>query len=332
MQRAGLAVALAVMTWSGLAEVASAQTPIMVIIESFTGREAGRFDLADLATTSAIPIGAAECDATIVFQFNNVDMARANLRFFEGANCNDPAVRTDMTTSSCNELAVPLTTIGMVTEVTVSARASDLVPCDAGGSGVRTIWVLALDDINSTVTDAGQQVSFPIAFNLAPPTGPAGFAAQGGESGARLTWTAASGVTEYEVFVDPNGCTDGTVTSELLADPENPDASASVATFTGPASSYTLTWPDSVPIGGEAAVAIRAADNAGNVGPLSTVLCVSRFNVTSWWEAYCAQTPTPESCSGGGGCSAMPARDAGAPWIFFAAGVALAIAWRRRSR
>jgi MYXO-CTERM domain-containing protein len=318
-----------------LAPRAHAQDSITVTVRDFTGRAAGDFDLMDLATTSAVPISQGECDAgaEITFRFTNVDPMRSNLFFYQGANCDDVAIRNDTTDDRCSLLAGPFTT-EMRTQVDVTLPVSELVPCGEGGSGTREIFVLAVNNtMSDDVSGPGQLATFPIAYDFQGPAAPSDFEAVGGESSATLTWTAdTSQITEWEIFLDPNGCTGGTVDSALLADPNAPDPSALVDTAEGTASSFDLPFPASVPIGGEAAVAIRAVDRAGNVGTLSPVRCVSRFDVTTWLEAFCAGDGSGSEVCTDGGCSVSPAGgDGRLAWLLIGAAAALAF-YRRRTR
>lgn len=319
----------ALLALSALGNHARAQA-IGVNILAFEGRSAGEFDLMDLATVAAHPIGAVECGATISFRFTNVDIMRAQLQFFQGANCNDVSVRTDTTNTSCQELPVPPDAIDMRAQQDVDIVAGDLVPCETGGSGVQTIWVLALNNPTDTVTGAGQSVSFPVAFDFVPPSAPSGLSVAPGENAARLTWSATTDqVSGYDVFVDPTGCTDtGEVVSPGLTG-EPPDESLIVSSPSGAASSASAPYPDSVGTGQYMAVAVRAVDRAGNESPLSEVVCVQRIEVVSWWDTECG-TGAHEYCNGG--CAAAPAGGGRAAWLALPAAALALLALRRRIR
>lgn len=330
MQRAAFLL-IAALAWVTLSGAARAQTNIGVSVLSFEGRTDGTFDLTRLGNTQSNPIGEAECGATIRFRFINIDTSRAFLRFFEGANCNDPAVRTSTTTTACQPLTVPDVAIEGRSQRDVDIVASDLVPCDEGGSGVRNVWVLALSNPNDTVTDPGQQHTFPIAYDFVAPSAPTSVTSGGGETDATISWTqSGEQVTEFQIFVDPNGCTDGTVTSPgLTSDP--PDESLIAATAGSGARSTSVEFPSGVPLGGQMAVAVRGVDRAGNVGPLSTPICVDRFEVTSWWRMYCSEADAPEVCPGGG-CAATPSGGRGSGALVASALLAFALVLRRRAR
>lgn len=327
MRRATL-VPLLLLAWGSLGSGARAQA-ITVTVLDFEGRSSGTFDLPRLATVAQNPVGSFECDRTIRFRFTNVDVLRATLRFFEGAGCSDPTVRTSTTTISCRELPVPDVAIDGRAQRDVDIAASDLVPCDEGGSGVWTIWVLALNNPNDAVTGTGQQASFPLAYDFIPPSAPTDLTSAGGQSSASVEWTAAGEqVSEYQVFADPTGCTDGTVTSTLL-DPSMPDESLIATSVTGTARSARVTFPDSVPIGGQMAVGVRGIDRAGNVGPLSAAVCVDRFNVASWWDAYCSSPEAAEVCEAGGGCRVGRGGSSSVAWLALLLGLGWVV---RRSR
>lgn len=330
--RRGSIAAVALFVWGAWTSGAEAQTPIMVVVRDFTGRTASQFSLMDLATVAANPITGGECDATITFRFTNVDVTRAQLEWFQGANCNDPAVRTSTTTTSCQALPVQSTAIDGRSQVDVAVRAGDLIDCESNSSGVRTVWVLALNNPNDTVTGNGQSVSFPIAFDLAGPSQPTGLMGTGGEDAAHLTWdTPTTAVDKYQIFMDPNGCTDGTVTSTGLTSTP-PDESLIVSTISGTTNSADVAFPDSVPIPGEVAIAIRPEDRSGNKGELSNIICVERFAVTTWWDMYCGGASPPAACSSSG-CAVEPGDDGGGPLgVLAALIVGLALVVRRRGR
>ena len=306
---------------------------ITVSVLDFSGRAPGNFDLMDLASISANPISQGECDAaaTVTFRFSGVDTSRSNLHLYQGALCDDVMVRNDTTDDRCSELAGPYASQNRSQPPDLTFEVSELVPCGAGGAGIITVWVLALNSaMADEVSGAGQKVTFPIAYDFQGPSAPADFTATGGETTASLTWTGSGDqITSYEIYLDPSGC-GGTFT-----DP--PDPSLLVATIDGTNSSYALTFPDTVATPGEAAVVIRAIDRAGNASAPSSAVCVNRFTVTTWWETYCGSGGTAAGCAGSG-CSVEPgrmgARSGRAPLAFgLALGLALVIALgRRRNR
>lgn len=320
----GAAVLLASMAVAGNAEAQA----IGVSLQNFSGRTTT--DLADLATTNARPIGLAECDAELSFRFTNVDTSRSQLEFFEGASCEDVSVRTDTTSTMCNELPVPPDSIDMLSQQDIVIVARDLVPCDeAAGSALRNVFVLALSSPTDEVTGAGQIVEFPIAYDFDPPAAPGGLTVNPGESAAQLTWTAASGISSYDVFLDPTGCsaTGELISPGLMSDP--PDESLIVSSPASGASAATVPYPDGVATGQYVAVAIRAVDNAGNVSDLSTAVCVQRIEVISWWDMECG-SGGPEYCSGG--CTIARSSEGSAAWLGLIGVAAVLFVWRKKGR
>jgi hypothetical protein len=325
------AVWLGLLVWAASGGVASAQTvsDINVTVRSFPGRSAGSFDLMDLATVAANPISASECNTMISFRFSTpLDATRSQLQFYVGAMCDVVSIRTDTTSTMCVALDMiePVAIDGRQ-QVDYDIRAGDLVPCDSGtGSGVQNIWVLAVDNNSSEVTGTGQKAQFNIAYDLTPPGGPTSLVADGGENSVELTWDAPSeAVQTYEVYFDPSGCADGTPTGSL-SDP--PASSLLYAEFSGPADSYQLIWPESVPIGGEAAIAVRGVDSSNNAGPLSDVICVERIDVVSWRDVYCMENP--DACDDTGGCSASPGARGSLGALALMSLLGLVLVWRRR--
>jgi hypothetical protein len=330
--RAALPAFALLISWASWSSLAVAQAITAQILE-FEGRDSTTGSLQDLASTMASPIGIAECDATITFRFSNVDTSRNALEWFEGGNCNDPAVRQDLTTTTCRELAVQPTSINRGSQVEVDVLVRDMIPeCEsATGSKTLNVWVLALSNPSDEVSGAGQQVNFPIAFDFDVPTAPSNVQAKPGEVAAEVTWSAQTGVREYQVFVDPMGCTDGEVTSEgLLSEP--PDTSLLVSDLrpAGTSDRTMVTFPDSVPFGSEIAIGIRAVDFASNTGELATV-CVERIETVSWWDMMCPPGATAEVCTSNG-CAASPGRASNSGAAFALAAALLALIGRRRSR
>jgi len=290
-----------------VAAPASAQA-IQVSLQSFAGRTSA--DLADLATTTAVPVSQAECDAAALldFRFSGVDNTRAQLHFFHGSNCEMSSVRNDTTDTSCVDLTLEYS-INMNTEVNQEIPISSLIDCTGGSSGTRTIFVLALDNETSEVSGAGQAVSFPIAFDFAGPSAPTDLVARNGRSETTLEWTASTDqIDRYDVFFIANGCdASGALTTDRLSDPDNLLASDILTTASGSSSSATVEFPADTAVGTHHAIAIRAVDNAGNAGGLSNVECVSTIAVTTWFDEYCSGDSPPAACSSSG-CSAVPSR------------------------
>ena len=315
-------IAIAALAW--LAAVPAAAQEITTSVTALTGRTV--VDLTALSTVSRSPLTRAECTsgAQISFEFTNIDEMRSQLHFYYGSMCDDSTVRNDLTDMSCTDLELEYS-IGMRTQVDQTIPVSSLIDCTSTSSGTRTIWVLALDEPTSDVSMAGQQDSFPLAFDFAGPRAPANFTARDGETSATLTWDGSSDeITSYEIYLVVDGCdASGAVTTTLLSDPDNPDASALVDTAEGSVTTATVTLSGTT--GSQHAVAIRAIDQAGNAGPLSTVLCVEQIDVQTFWEAYCLEHPDCESA----GCSATPVGAGRAGGLLFLPVIAMLL-WRRR--
>lgn len=333
MHRAGLASIALLGSWIASHGIAEAQE-IVVGVSSFTGRSAGTFDLADLANTNASPIGLDECDSVITFELSGLDSSRDHVEFFEGSMCPDPSVRQDETTTTCDPLEVPdAAYTGTVLEE-LQVTVSDLLaePCaDGSGSGTRNIWMLALSSPDDDASGPGQSKTFPLAFDFSPPATPGSLQATGGEDVATLTWGSSDTDARTQVFVDPAGCTGGTPTSEGLM--SDPPTLAPFATVTG--GTTTVAFPESVPFGGHMAVAIRAVDDAGNAGALSNIVCVERFETTSWWDMRCGGdggAAADEVCRDDGGtCSVASPGRPGSGALAALLGLALAAIVLRRS-
>lgn len=329
MQRSSLLLAVL----SCLAPAASAQAQdIMVTVRDFTGRTTVP-SREQLGSSAGFPITQMDCDtnAEITFRFDGIDTTRTNLYLYQGASCDDVMIRNTTTDERCSELAGPFMT-EMRRQVDLTIGVEQLVPCGAGGGGTITVWVLAVNNtMSDEVSGAGQKATFDVAYDFEGPAAPPGFDASGGETSITVEWEAGSDqVTRYEVYVDPNGCMDGAVDPEgaLASDPDNPPMSLLATTIDGPSSGGPVPFPESVPTPGEAAVAVRAVDRAGNVGALSPVRCVARFEVTSWLEMYCVDG-SADAC-GGSDCSVSPGSGSTAPLVALGLVVGVALLRRRR--
>lgn len=290
--------------------------------------------LANLATTSAVPVSQAECDMGVVldFRFTNVDSTRSQLHIYFGSMCETVSVRNDTTDMSCTDLELERS-IDMNTQVDWQIPISDLIDCTAGSSGTRTIYVLAIDNPTSEVTGAGQKVSFPIAFDFAGPSAPANFAVSDGETSMRLSWDASSDqITSYDVFFVADGCdASGNVTTDAFGDPANPTVEP-YTTVEGTTSSATVTFPSGLATGSRHAVAIRGVDNAGNAGSVSAVQCVTVVDVQTFWDEYCSSGAGAGSEACTSSCAASPGRPGHDGALLALAVAALGLVIRRRTR
>ena len=290
-------------------------------------------DLSDLATSNGTPIGLAECQSeTLDLRFTNVDVSRTTLEFFFGDQCSDATVRQDNTTTTCQELTPSFAT-EMNSQITASIPISELIDCSLN-SGVRTIWVLALNQPSDPVAEAGQMDSFPLAFDFVPPGAVSELTTTPGENTFRVSWTGSTeNLSGYEIFFAPNGCdASGAVTTDLLTEP--PDTSTYVADARGTASGAQVEYNgdlDTLPIGSQSAVAVRAVDLAGNVGPVSAAACVERVPINSWWNTYCeGPDASADACSES--CAVSPGRRHSSLPGLALAGLALALLVARRRR
>jgi hypothetical protein len=337
MHRAGFGVVALLASWTVAQTTAEAQD-IVVNVTAFEGRSAGTFDLPDLATTSASPVGLDECEKTITFTFSGLDATRDHLSFYEGTGCDDPTVRQDTTSTMCDPLEVPDQAYMMRTAIDdVAITLSDLLPtqcADGSGSGLQNVWVLALNNRGDTVSGAGQKVMFPLAFDFTPPSMVGSLQATGGEDVATLTWGGGEANTMYQIFLDPAGCTGSTPTSDGRLTTDPPDISLLVKTATG--GTTTVPFPESVAFGTSVAVAIRGIDDSGNLGSVSNIVCVERFETTSWWDSRCGSGDggtEDELCRDDGGtCAASPARSSGAGLGTLLMVAVAALVIRRRAR
>lgn len=325
-------LAIVALTWL-VAAPAFAQE-INVTLRGVTGRSS--VDLADLAMIGAAPLSYDECTsgATIDFRFTMVDQNRSQLHLYYGSNCEMVSVRNDTTDTSCVDLGLEYA-IDRQMQVDVDIPISDLIDptvpvaeaCDSITSTTRTIFVLAIDNPTSEVSGAGQQVSFPLAFDFDGPSAPTEVSATDGETRSTVRWTSTGQVTRYEVYLVEDGCdAEGNVMTGVFDDVTG---LTPAKVQDGPASSTTVE-PIPGAIGSHHAIAVRGIDNAMNPGPLSAPVCMTKIDVTTFWDAYCSSADASEACSSSCSVSATPGR--GALLGSLAALLAFAFVARRRIR
>lgn len=306
--------------------LASAQ--LTATLQDFTGRSDiptfTQLGMAEFAVT------AEECmNESLDIRFTGIDTSKGSLIFFQGSNCQTNTPARGSSESTC----IPL---GLNEPTDMQARRDVLIPlsslldCTTMDASQYTVFVLAIDNENDMVT-ADQVFSFPLRWDFSGPAAVSNLFVSGGEDEATLTWDGSTAMLrEYQVFVDPNGCMDEMVVGPLAGD--SPPDTLIVSRPSNTAARATAPFPASVPIGGQVAVGIRAVDEAGNPGEL-TARCVTRIEVTTWWEMYCGGPDASEACSSSG-CSVQPG-PADGPFrlaTLAALGLGLFLTLRRRNR
>lgn len=324
MTRPLMGAAALALTLLGLAP-ASAHAQLTGTIREFTGRT--RTPTFSQLGDAEFAVTAEECDSSSIdARFTGIGDS-GSLIFFEGSNCqvSTPARGSDESTCRPLDYEEPTEMLGM-RDITIPLNR--LLDCATMDAGEKDVFVLAIDNETDDVT-ADQVFTFPLRWDFSGPGAVSGLAVGAGEDAANLTWEGSTAMLRrYDVFLDPEGCVDGMVVGALAG--ESPPDSLIVATPAGTAASATAPFPDSVPIGGQAAVAIRGVDEAGNPGTL-TARCVTRREVTTWWEMYCGSGGS-EACRSSG-CSVQPHSSSPAlPAALAALGVGLLLTVRRRNR
>jgi hypothetical protein len=149
-------------------------------------------------------------------------------------------------------------------------------------------------------------------------TGGTGGATTGGTGGA----TGGSGGTPSGSVEDCSG-----VPVALVPGRSPPSGSQYSCGSTVVPATRGVATPKALTVGQEYAVAVALEDDAGNLGPLSNVVCVEPQPVTTFYERYDRAGGT----SGGAFCSISHGRLYGPAILMLGAGVLL-LAFRRRSR
>jgi len=271
-----------------------------------------------------LPISAEECAADIPITLRVMNAAMtARLDFWSGTSCNTVESRTTGTLT-CEYLPMASTTRDGSQQDIVVTMSTLLIDCTAGTS-TTTFFILPVATTMSTemVSDFAM---FTVALDAQAPGPPTGLTTGAGETAIPLSWTAPTGsdIHEYNIYIDDAAADCASTT--LVAGSPPPTEGVRIVTVNGDATETTLSG---IATGTEAAVAISAVDDAGNVGVLSEVVCAMSVPTEGFWDKYkggggsastCAAAPGPR---GGGGSGS------GAPWALLGAACALAMRVRR---
>ncbi|MCS6799819.1 MAG: MXAN_2562 family outer membrane beta-barrel protein, partial [Myxococcota bacterium] len=147
-----------------------------------------------------------------------------------------------------------------------------------------------------------------------------------GDSAIPLDWDAPAGeVDEYRIYVAPGDCP-GSMLTPGGRPPGRPAHTVSGSTTSASLSGAAL----GLPVGGSAAVAVTAVDDAGNESALSNVACLRRVQTDGFCARHVAMGGRCESCAvsapGAGSGSGQGA------WIALGLAALVLVPWRRARR
>jgi hypothetical protein len=259
----------------------------------------------------------AECqdNVPVEFRLDGAPMDKPNIDVYRGENCNTSR-RTDAAENVCTYVASDRGGISVDHRITIAAQ--DLIPgeCSDRQEGTPTLWFLPVSEVMSAETVSVYGINEQIYNDTRPPTAPVEVdAGGGGENVITISWKFDPGDTQLErfiVYIDPapgsgelvdpvqgaiDGGTDGAVgqvnpecPSPYLIPGETPEDVPSQI-IVEPLDnenqrSYKLKPKELGLENTVAAVAIQAEDKAGNLSPLSEVVCAHVIPTTDFWESY----------------------------------------------
>jgi len=301
------------------------------------------------------PLGASDCSTAIPFTFSPT-VNSSTTRYIDvwsassnTAGCQQMMVRSTSTNTACTYL-----TSYSYIPVNMTATPAGITPNTlfAGCSNsTRTFYFFDTASEHNTTDSFTTYWTITAQLSATAPTAPAIAGTPAGDAQIQINWnaTAFTGLgTMGQVYVfaaagcagattDGNGADAGTTTSTLVAAGPAPGTHLLASSATSPitVSTSAFGW-SSGSYGETVSVAIATVDSAGNVSPLSNVVCVQHVLVTGFWEQYCAEHGMPDvaQCTANyHGCSVgLPGRRVDLSAVAFALGVGAVVIARRGRR
>ncbi len=256
-------------------------------------------------------IGLDQCSATTEFAFTSrFSVAVGAVEIWVSQNlttdCNDKANRARTGTqpdTNCwpakvfSERVQPNTdTTFTVPAVNLFVREKTATECPDVSAQQYAVYVVPLPSVGEEtnapdpVPNAEQRKAI-FTLYIRPPAAPTGVKGESGDRAMSVSWGASSGAdptTQYRVFYDT--AQDGTGDVEcgsgaLVAGKEPPAIEGSIRSKTVTNNTKaSITELGDVEYGQEVAVAVATVDIAGNVSPLSNVVCIERVDVDTFLD------------------------------------------------
>lgn len=267
-----------------------------------------------------LPIGTAECATDIPLAFAGLT-ASTTMRYLDvwwassaAAGCQTSTTRANMTSPVCHYVtSIPYTT-GPNTTVHVSAETL------FGGctSDQRTFYFFDTATMEENSMTFTAYWTLDVAIDATAPVAPVITSTPAGDTQLQIAWNASSftdlGMSgRVYVYADSTGCTGDGGTSSLVPGATAPSTTLASLAASNPATlqASLLGWSTGT-YGQSAAIAIAVVDTAGNVSPLSNVVCASHVQVSGFFDQYCAahgMTDTTACANNYRGCSVgLPSR------------------------
>ena len=239
----------------------------------------------EVEAISPAPLNAKQCeaDANVVFELRNVDTSAKNVDVWQGADCNTMAARIG---DAMNCVYIGTKATEEQTQLEVEFPASQLA-CEGADKTVKLFFLpvtmsMAADDVTTFA-------EFSLEVDTLPPAAPTGVTGGSGQNQIPVSWDATeSEVERFLVYWDAIP-SDGACESDVIAagdevDPDSPPVADNPKVAGMSATKLNLGGGD---INGDrAAVAVQAQDLAGNVSPLSEIVCVDVIPTVGYYERF----------------------------------------------
>lgn len=217
------------------------------------------------------------------------------------AACQDSATRASTTSPICKHM--DWSGIGAtITPLEIAIPPQDFFPDGCTGSADRNFYIMALSsqgDTSETLT-ATHYARVRVVLDAVAPGAPTASSAAG-DASITVGWTNPTGtetLAEARIYVDLAGCGGGDGGTSTLMPGGTPPGTYFARVMGGSPTSASLSSTAlGLDYGESAAVAVTLVDLARNESRLSNVVCVTRVDVSGFWDAYCAGSGlTLEEC------------------------------------
>jgi hypothetical protein len=315
-----LLVALLLLSSTGFLEVALAQ--VAGSGGSITGTGGIRVAVTTVNGVSRdekgpVYLTRAECEENVPIEFrlDGAPMNKANIDVYRGENCNTSR-RTDSAENVCSYVGTDAGGISSDLRVTVNAQDVIIGECPGHNQDQPTLWFLPVSEQGGAEMVSVYGINKQITIDTVAPNAPTDVdAGAGGENVITIKWKADPpdiSLKRFIVYIDPapgggelvgraqgalDGGTDGAVgqvnpecpSAHLIPGevPEDLPSQIIVDRLENESQrSYQLKPKELGLENTTAAVAIQAEDEAGNLSPLSDVVCAHVIPTTDFWESY----------------------------------------------
>lgn len=254
------------------------------------------------------PIGASECSVAIPLTFSGLT-ASTTMRYVDiwwassaSAGCQTNTTRSSTTSPVCHYVTSVAYTTGPNVTLTTLTASTLFGGCT---TDQRTFYFFDTTTMMENSMTYTSYWTLDVAVDATVPSAPQITGTPAGDTQLQIVWNATSftdlGVSgRVNVYAGGTGCGGstgdgggadaGTTTGTLVAGGMAPSTPLATLSAASPAVLQTslLGWAAGS-YGETQSIAIAVVDTAGNVSPLSNVVCATHVQVTGFWEQYCAE-------------------------------------------